>query len=151
MSPTRRSLTPDHDVALGDRIGRRRLLLIGAVGSAAASVLGALASAPWMLILARALLGVAGATIMPSTLSIIRNMFLDRDQRRTEMAVWAAMGSAGAAAGFGMLLFLTPQTPPFAIAISLFLVGLGAGVGLTLTNDIIMSSARRSTPGRPQP
>ncbi|MFF4414409.1 MFS transporter [Streptosporangium sp. NPDC001559] len=85
--------------SLGDRIGRRRLLLIGAVGFAAASVLGALASAPWMLILARALLGVAGATIMPSTLSIIRNMFLDRNQRRTAMAVWAAMGSAGAAAG----------------------------------------------------
>ena len=85
--------------SLGDRIGRRRLLLIGAVGFAAASVLGALATAPWMLILSRALLGVAGATIMPSTLSLIRNMFLDRAQRRAAMAVWAAMASIGAAGG----------------------------------------------------
>ncbi|MEV7007293.1 MFS transporter [Streptosporangium sp. NPDC051022] len=85
--------------SLGDRIGRRRLLLVGAVGFAGASVLGALATAPWMLILSRALLGVAGSTIMPSTLSLIRNMFLDRGQRRTAMAVWAAMAAAGAAGG----------------------------------------------------
>ncbi|MDR6865655.1 DHA2 family multidrug resistance protein-like MFS transporter [Microbacterium resistens] len=85
--------------SIGDRIGRRRLLMIGAVGFVAASILGALATAPWMLILSRALLGVAGATIMPSTLSLIRNMFLDRAQRRGAMAVWAAMASVGAAGG----------------------------------------------------
>lgn len=85
--------------SLGDRFGRRRILLIGAVLFAVASVAGALSTEPWMLIGARALLGVAGAMIMPGTLSLIRNMFLDRDQRRTAMAVWSAMGALGAAAG----------------------------------------------------
>lgn len=85
--------------SLGDRFGRRRVLLIGAVFFAVASVLGALSTEPWMLIGARALLGVSGAAIMPGTLSLIRNMFLDRDERRTAMAVWAAMGALGAAAG----------------------------------------------------
>lgn len=85
--------------SLGDRFGRRRVLLIGAVFFAIASVLGALSTAPWMLITARALLGISGAMIMPGTLSLIRNMFADRDQRRTAMAVWSAMGALGAAAG----------------------------------------------------
>ena len=83
----------------GDRFGRRRSLLIGAVLFAIASVAGALATAPWMLIGARALLGVGGAIMMPSTLSLVRNMFLDRQQRRYAMAVWAAMASVGAAVG----------------------------------------------------
>ncbi|RRD04138.1 MFS transporter [Arachnia propionica] len=85
--------------SLGDRFGRRRALLIGAFFFAAASVAGAMSTEPWMLIAARALLGVAGAAIMPGTLSLIRNMFLDRDQRSTAMAVWSAAGALGAAAG----------------------------------------------------
>ena len=85
--------------SIGDRIGRRKLLLIGAFAFSAASVLGAVSTTPEMLIVARAALGVAGATIMPSTLSLIRNMFLDRDQRRFAMAVWGAIAAAGAAAG----------------------------------------------------
>ncbi|GAA1756363.1 MFS transporter [Agromyces humatus] len=85
--------------AVGDRFGRRRNLLIGAVLFTIASVAGALATAPWMLIGARALLGVGGAIMMPSTLSLVRNMFLDRQQRRYAMAVWAAMASVGAAVG----------------------------------------------------
>ncbi|WP_156252813.1 MFS transporter [Pseudactinotalea terrae] len=85
--------------ALGDRFGRRRNLLIGAVIFAIASVSGALATEPWMLIGARALLGVGGAIMMPSTLALVRTMFLDRQQRRYAMAVWAAMASVGAAAG----------------------------------------------------
>lgn len=84
---------------VGDRFGRRRNLLIGAVVFAMASVVGALATGPWMLIGARALLGVGGAIMMPSTLSLVRNMFLDRQQRRYAMAVWAAMASVGAAVG----------------------------------------------------
>src|SRR5690554_1255558 len=84
---------------VGDRFGRRRNLLIGAVVFAMASVIGALATAPWMLIGARALLGIGGAIMMPSTLSLVRNMFLDRQQRRYAMAVWAAMASVGAAVG----------------------------------------------------
>lgn len=85
--------------AVGDRFGRRRNLLIGAVLFGVASAAGALATAPWMLIGARALLGIGGAIMMPSTLSLVRNMFLDRQQRRYAMAVWAAMASVGAAVG----------------------------------------------------
>src|SRR3954462_5992928 len=65
---------------LGDRIGRRRLLLIGAAAFGLASVLAAFARSAEMLIGARALLGIAGATLAPSTLSLIRNMFLDARQ-----------------------------------------------------------------------
>src|SRR5688572_13434888 len=68
---------------LGDRIGRRKLLMIGAAAFGVASVLAALSTSAEMLIGTRALLGVAGATLAPSTLSLIRNMFLDPDQRRT--------------------------------------------------------------------
>ncbi|MDR2216328.1 MAG: MFS transporter, partial [Nevskiaceae bacterium] len=68
---------------LGDRIGRRRLLLIGAGVFGAASLLAAFAQSPAQLIIARALLGVAGATLAPSTLSLIRNMFPNEVQRRT--------------------------------------------------------------------
>ncbi|WP_418062847.1 MFS transporter [Pimelobacter simplex] len=85
--------------SLGDRLGRRRVLLVGAVVFAVASVLGALSTEPWMLIASRALLGLGGAAIMPGTLSLIRNMFLDRAQRRTAMAVWSATSALGAAAG----------------------------------------------------
>jgi len=84
---------------LGDRIGRKRLLLIGTVGFAGASLLAAFAPTAGWLIAARVLLGVAGATIMPSTLSIIRNMFQDARQRTMAIAVWGAMATAGAAVG----------------------------------------------------
>jgi DHA2 family multidrug resistance protein-like MFS transporter len=84
---------------LGDRIGRRRLLLIGAAAFGAASVLAALSTSAEMLIGTRALLGVAGATIAPSTLSLIRNMFVDPDQRRRAIAVWITSFSVGGAIG----------------------------------------------------
>jgi MFS transporter, DHA2 family, multidrug resistance protein len=73
---------------LGDRIGRRRLLMIGAATFGVASVLAAFSSSAEMLIATRALLGLAGATLAPSTLSLIRNMFLDTQQRQTAIAVW---------------------------------------------------------------
>jgi DHA2 family multidrug resistance protein-like MFS transporter len=84
---------------LADRIGRKRLLLIGAGAFGAASVLAALAPNAETLIAARALLGVAGATLMPSTLSIVRAVFTDPRQRTTAIAVWSAGATAGAAAG----------------------------------------------------
>ncbi len=84
---------------LGDRIGRRRLLLIGAATFGLASVLAAFASSAVMLIAARALLGVAGATLAPSTLSLIRNMFLDPKQRTMAVGVWATSFSVGGAIG----------------------------------------------------
>jgi DHA2 family multidrug resistance protein-like MFS transporter len=84
---------------LGDRIGRRRLLLIGAAAFGVASVLAAFSRSAEMLIATRALLGIAGATLAPSTLSLIRNMFLDSDQRTFAIGVWATSFSAGAAIG----------------------------------------------------
>jgi DHA2 family multidrug resistance protein-like MFS transporter len=84
---------------LGDRIGRRRLLLAGAAGFAVASVLAAYATSPGMLIAARALLGVAGATLAPSTLSLIRNMFADPRQRTVAVSVWITSFSVGGAIG----------------------------------------------------
>ncbi|MEU4648449.1 MFS transporter [Nocardia fluminea] len=84
---------------LGDRIGRRRLLLIGAVGFGIASALAAWAVSPEMLIAARVLQGVAGATLMPATLGLIRSMFQDARQRTMAIGVWSAMAGGGAAAG----------------------------------------------------
>jgi DHA2 family multidrug resistance protein-like MFS transporter len=85
--------------ALGDRIGRRRLLMIGAAAFGVASVLAAFSTSAEMLIATRALLGIAGATLAPSTLSLIRNMFLDPKQRTTAIAVWITSFSVGAAIG----------------------------------------------------
>ena len=84
---------------LGDRIGRRRLLLIGAAAFGVASVLAALSTSAEMLIAARALLGVAGATLAPSTLALIRNIFADPRQRTFAIGVWITSFSAGAAIG----------------------------------------------------
>ncbi|ONK11734.1 MFS transporter [Streptomyces sp. MP131-18] len=84
---------------LGDRIGRRRLLMLGAVAFGGASLLAAISTSPEMLILARALLGVGGATLAPSTLALIRNMFRDDVQRRTAVAVWTAAFGAGVPIG----------------------------------------------------
>jgi len=84
---------------LGDRIGRRRLLLFGAAAFGVASVLAAFAKTAVMLIASRAVLGVAGATIAPSTLSLIRNMFLDPHQRTVAVSIWATSYSLGGAIG----------------------------------------------------
>ncbi len=85
--------------SLGDRIGRRRLLLIGATGFGLVSVLAAFSQEANQLIIARALLGFFGAMLMPSTLSLIRNIFTEDRSRRIAIATWAAGFSAGAALG----------------------------------------------------
>ncbi|MGK5638129.1 MFS transporter [Streptomyces sp. URMC 126] len=84
---------------LGDRIGRRKLLTMGCLGFGAASMMAAYAPDPSTLIAARALLGVAGATLMPSTLSLLRNLFHDEAQRLTALAAWGSAFSAGSALG----------------------------------------------------
>lgn len=84
---------------LGDRIGRRRLLMIGAAGFALVSVMAALSTTPGMLIASRALMGVAGATLAPSTLSLIFVMFQDQKQRSVAIGWWIAAFSAGGAVG----------------------------------------------------
>ncbi|WP_326653205.1 DHA2 family efflux MFS transporter permease subunit [Streptomyces sp. NBC_01750] len=85
--------------SFGDRIGRKKLLLAGSFSFAAASVLCAYADSPGWLIFGRALLGVAGATVYPTTLSIIRNIFTDPKERTTAVGIWAAMISGGMAIG----------------------------------------------------
>jgi DHA2 family multidrug resistance protein-like MFS transporter len=105
---------------LGDRIGRRRLLLIGAAAFGAASVLAALSRSAGMLIACRALLGVAGATLAPSTLSLIRNMFLDARERTVAVSVWIASYSVGAAVGpllGGLVLQRFPWRAVFLLAV----------------------------------
>ena len=84
---------------LGDRIGRRRLLMFGAAGFAGASLVAAFATSAPMLIVARAVLGLAGGTLAPSTLSLIRVMFRDDRQRTFAIGVWVTSYSAGAAIG----------------------------------------------------
>ncbi len=85
--------------SLGDRIGRRRLLIIGSIGFAAVSAATAFAPSAGWLIAGRAALGFFGAMLMPSTLSLIRNIFPDPNRRRLAIAVWAAGFSGGAALG----------------------------------------------------
>lgn len=91
---------------LGDRIGRRRLLMIGGVAFAAVSVLAAFSTSSAMLIASRALMGLAGATLAPSTLSLIFVMFPDPKQRSVAVGWWIAAFSAGSAVGpvFGGIL-----------------------------------------------
>jgi DHA2 family multidrug resistance protein-like MFS transporter len=120
---------------LGDRIGRRKLLLGGAAGFALASLLAAFSTSAEMLIASRAVMGIAGATVAPSTLSLIFTMFLDPKQRTTAIGFWIAAYSAGGAIGpvfggvlleffwwgsvfligvpvMGLLLILGPRTLP---------------------------------------
>lgn len=85
--------------SLGDRIGRRRLLLFGAGVFGGASALLAYAPSPEALVGARALLAVGGATLAPSTLSLIRGMFVDEAQRRTAVGAWTIAFAGGAVGG----------------------------------------------------
>ena len=97
---------------VGDRIGRRRLLMIGSAIFGLASVAAAFSTDPTMLIVARAVQGIGGATLMPSTLALVRTMFQDEKQRRSAIAVWSTALSAGAGLGpvVGGLL-LAQNTP----------------------------------------
>ncbi|AXB42632.1 MFS transporter [Amycolatopsis albispora] len=84
---------------LGDKIGRRRLLLIGGAAFGVASAVAAFSASAEMLIVARAALGIAGATLMPSTMSLIRNLFHDPAQRTVAISVWMTSFTAGSALG----------------------------------------------------
>ncbi len=116
--------------ALGNRIGRRRLLLVGAVAVALTSLLAAYATSAEMLIAARALLGVAAATLMPSTLSLVNSMFRDPQQRGRAIAVWAGCFMAGTALGpvvGGLLLERFWWGSVFLLGVPVMLVLLVAG------------------------
>src|SRR5436309_11129918 len=84
---------------LGDRIGRRKLLLCGAVAFGTASALAAFSTSALMLIAARALLGLAGAALVPSTLSLLTTLFEDGTERTKAIGVWGASFAVGAAVG----------------------------------------------------
>lgn len=132
---------------LGDRFGRRRMLLIGATGFAAVSVLAAFATTAAMLIAARALLGFFGAMLMPSTLSLLRSIFQNRDQRRLAIAVWASAFSAGAALGPILGGFLLEH---FSWG-SVFLIAVPVLIPLLIAAPILVPESKDPHPGRIDP
>ncbi|WP_020574206.1 MFS transporter [Actinopolymorpha alba] len=84
---------------LGDRIGRRKLLLTGVAAFGLATVLAAYSASPGMLIATRAVMGIAGATLMPSTLALISTMFKDPKRRGVAVALWFSCLMVGSALG----------------------------------------------------
>ncbi|MCX4975960.1 MFS transporter [Streptomyces sp. NBC_00620] len=129
--------------SLGDRIGRKKLLLIGATAFGAISVLNAYATTPEMMIVARALLGVAGATLMPATLALIRNLFHDPRERSLAIGIWGATASAGAALG--------PVVGGFLLEHfwwgSVFLINLPVMAVLVLVGIKLLPESRNPNPG----
>ncbi|KNH27978.1 MFS transporter [Pseudomonas syringae] len=85
--------------SLGDRIGHRKLLLVGSLGFAIVSVLTAYSDTATQLIAGRACMGVFGAMLMPSTLALIRSVFEGREERRLAVAIWATTLTVGSALG----------------------------------------------------
>ncbi|KOG89033.1 MFS transporter, partial [Streptomyces varsoviensis] len=129
--------------SLGDRIGRKKLLLTGAVAFGAVSALNAYATSPELMIVARALLGIAGATLMPSTLALIRNIFHDPKERSLAVGIWGAMASAGAAVG--------PVVGGFLLGHfwwgSVFLINLPVMVVLVVVGIKLLPESRDPSPG----
>src|SRR5215467_11170944 len=129
---------------LGDRIGRRLLLLVGAAAFGLASIFAAFSTSAGMLIAARALLGVAGATLMPSTMSLIRNMFLDPRQRTVAIGIWVSGFSAGSVIG--------PLIGGFLLENfwwgSVFLLGVPVMVTLLIAGPLLLPEYRDPNPGK---
>ncbi|MRG44671.1 MFS transporter [Chitinophaga sp. SYP-B3965] len=129
---------------LGDRVGRRKLLLIGAAAFGVASILAAFANSAGTLIAARALLGIAGATLAPSTLSLIRNMFHDNRQRTIAIGIWIASYSAGGAIG--------PLVGGFMLEFfwwgSVFLIGVPVMILLLILGPMLLPEFRDPNAGR---
>ncbi|MEU1454526.1 MFS transporter [Streptomyces avermitilis] len=129
--------------SLGDRIGRKKLLLIGSTAFGAISVLNAYATTPELMILARALLGVAGATLMPATLALIRNLFHDPRERSFAIGIWGATASAGTAVG--------PVVGGFLLGHfwwgSVFLINLPVMIVLVLVGSKLLPESRNPDPG----
>jgi MFS transporter, DHA2 family, multidrug resistance protein len=129
---------------VGDRIGRKRLLLIGTAAFAVASALTAYATSANLLIAARVLLGVAGATIMPSTLSIVRNVFTDGKERTTAVGIFSGITALGIAIGpilGGALLDHFWWGSVFLINVPIMAVVLVAGLA-------VLPESRNPRPGR---
>ncbi|MFC5180415.1 MFS transporter [Actinomadura harenae] len=132
---------------LGDRIGRRRLLLAGAAGFAVLSVVAVFSVNPLMLIVVRLLLGVAGATLTPSTLALITSMFRDERQRGKAIAIWATSQFAGGAAGPVLAGFLLQH---FSWK-SVFLIAVPAMAVVLLAGPFLLPEFRSDRAGRLDP
>ncbi|MFD3683227.1 MFS transporter [Nocardiopsis sp. NPDC058631] len=131
--------------SLGDRIGRRRLLMIGSAAFGTASLIAAFAPTAETLILARALLGLAGASLMPSTLSLLRNTFLDARQRLLAIALWASGFSGGAALGPILGGWLLEHFSWGAV----FLINLPVMALILVLVPLLVSESRNPEAGRP--
>ncbi|MER7184555.1 MFS transporter [Streptomyces hyaluromycini] len=130
--------------ALGDRIGRRRLLLFGAAAFGGASLLAAYADSAGTLIAARAVLGIGGATLMPSTMALLRTMFTDPGQRAKAIGLWSGVMTGGIALGSVMSGILVEH---FWWG-SVFLVNLPAMALLLLLGPFLLPESRNPSPGR---
>ncbi|HEY3686876.1 MAG TPA: MFS transporter [Streptosporangiaceae bacterium] len=132
---------------LGDRIGRRRLLVIGAAAFAVLSFAAAFATGPLMLIVLRLLLGVAGATLAPSTLALITNIFDDERRRGKAIAIWATCQFTGGALGPVLAGFLLEH---FWWG-SVFLAAVPAMVLLVVAGPLVLPEFRGDRAGRLDP
>ncbi|MBG0820986.1 MFS transporter [Planomonospora sp. ID91781] len=132
---------------LADRIGRRRLLIIGAAAFAVLSVVAAFATDPLLLIVARALLGVAGATLAPSTLALLTGMFHEERERGRAIAIWAACQFTGGALGPVLAGFLLQH---FWWG-SVFLAAVPAMALLVLAGPVLLPEFRSDRAGRLDP
>lgn len=130
--------------ALGDRFGRRRLLLAGAAAFGAASVVAAYADSAGMLIAARAVLGLGGATLMPSTMALLRTMFTDPGQRAKAIGLWSGVMTGGIALGS----VLSGVLVQYFWWGSVFLVNLPAMALLLVLGPLLLPESRSSRPGR---
>ncbi|MFS4096357.1 MFS transporter [Streptomyces sp. AF1A] len=130
--------------ALGDRVGRRRLLLMGAGAFGAASLTAAYASSAEVLIAARAVLGIGGATLMPSTMALVRTMFTDPGQRAKAIGLWSGVMTGGIALGSVMSGILVEH---FWWG-SVFLVNLPAMALLLILGPLLLPESRDPRPGR---
>ncbi|MEU5899310.1 MULTISPECIES: MFS transporter [Streptomyces] len=130
--------------AVGDRIGRRRLLLFGAAAFGAASLAAAYANSAETLIAARAVLGIGGATLMPSTLAIVRDLFRDEGQRAKAIGIWQGVLVAGVALGS----VLSGVLVEYFWWGSVFLVNLPAMALLLVLAPHLIPESRDPRPGR---
>ena len=129
--------------SLGDRIGHKKLLLAGATAFAVTSIAAAYAPSPGLLIGARALLGVAGATLAPSTLALIRALFVQPRERTVAVSIWASAFSAGAVLGpvLGGLLLENFWWG------SVFLINVPVSVALLVGGMVLLPEQRNPMPG----
>lgn len=129
--------------SLGDRFGRRRLLMIGSSGFAVVSVVAAFAPNAEFLVISRGALGLFGAMLMPSTLSLLRSVFPEPNRRRLAIAIWASGFAAGSSLGpivGGALLQIFPWG-------SVFLIALPMLIPLLILAPVLVPESKDPHPG----